>query len=160
MGKLAQLWFLGLILTISSCSLLKSKDTGYLQFEQEPGTLATICGDKWRLKLLRINGEAINISRPSDFTFLCNREGQVVGKSGVNTYRGVMAITNSGHIVWDTDSFASTKKTASEELISQENKYLYALAGSRRALLKNGGARLILRDTSGNIYIDYIKSGY
>lgn len=160
MGRLVQLWFLAMLLTVSSCTIFKSREAEYLKFEQQPGSLASVCNDKWRLKLLRIDGEAIPVAQPADFTFLCNREGQVVGKSGVNTYRGVMTITNSGGIRWDTSSFASTKKTASPALMQQENQYLQALAGSRQALLKNGDARLILRDLSGNLYIEYIKSSY
>lgn len=153
MSKAVQLWLAGLALVITGCI-----STGDTKPSQIAGNHSSVCGNKWELKLLRINGEAIGIDEKKGFTFLCNREGKVVGKSGINTYRGDMQVTDNGQLLWDTSSFASTKMTGPLPLMDQENAYLRALAGTRQAFTKAGGARLILRDPSGDIYIEYVKA--
>lgn len=155
MNKVTQLWLAALTLVIIGCAGLGSKEP---MITQKPGSLQAVCGHKWELQRLRVNGDAIEIAQSRDFTFLCNREGQVMGKSGINTYRGAMQVTDSGQLLWDTGSFASTKMAGPEPLMNQENAYLRALAGSRQAFLKAGGARLILRDESGEIYLEFTKA--
>ncbi|SDK64324.1 META domain-containing protein [Microbulbifer yueqingensis] len=156
MNKLAQLWLAGLAIVVTGCIGIGSDQP---QLTQYAGNLESVCGSKWELKRLRINGEGVGIEDTERFTFLCNREGNVMGKSGVNTYRGAMQITDNGLILWDTSSFASTKMAAPEPLLQQENQYLRALAGTRQAFTKSGGERLILRDPPGDIYIEYVKIG-
>jgi heat shock protein HslJ len=154
MSRVALLWLAGFALVIAGCIGAGSKDP---ELTQQSGTLDSVCGNKWELKLLRVNGEAIAIEQHQRFTFLCNREGNVMGKSGINTYRGSMQVTENGQLLWDAASFASTKMAGEESLMQHETAYLRALAGTREAYLKAGGARLILRDASGGIYIEYVK---
>lgn len=154
MNKAVHLWLLGLALVVSGCIGIGTQEP---ELTQTAGNLNSVCGYKWSLKRLRINGEAVPIDNMERFTFLCNRDGNVMGKSGINTYRGSMQVTDNGQLLWDSASFASTKMAGPENLMRQENNYLRALAGTRQAFTKAGGARLILRDPSGDIYIEYIK---
>ena len=153
MNKAVHLWLLGLALVVSGCIGIGTQEP---ELTQTAGNLNSVCGYKWSLKRLRINGEAVPIDMER-FTFLCNRDGNVMGKSGINTYRGSMQVTDNGQLLWDSASFASTKMAGPENLMRQENNYLRALAGTRQAFTKAGGARLILRDPSGDIYIEYVK---
>ncbi|GAA5525273.1 hypothetical protein Maes01_01838 [Microbulbifer aestuariivivens] len=154
MSKFGLLWLAGLTLVIAGCLNL---DTGQPQVVQTAGSLNSVCGNQWQLRRLRVNGAVVPIEDPSAFTFLCNPEGDVVGKSGINTYGGNLQITDNGLMLWDTSSFASTKMAGPPLLMDQENAYLRALAGTRQAFTKSGGDRLILRDPSGDIYIEYIR---
>lgn len=154
MNRAVHLWLLGLALVVSGCIGIGTQEP---ELTQTAGNLNSVCGYKWSLKRLRINGEAVPIDNMERFTFLCNRDGNVMGKSGINTYRGSMQVTDNGQLLWDSASFASTKMAGPENLMRQENNYLRALAGTRQAFTKAGGARLILRDPSGDIYIEYIK---
>ncbi|MGL6159463.1 META domain-containing protein [Microbulbifer sp.] len=156
MSRAVQLWLAGVIVVAVGCA---GMGTTGPEITQSAGGPDSVCGNKWELKRLRINGEAIAIEDNERFTFLCNRDGNVVGKSGINTYRGVLQVTDTGLLLWDPASFASTKKAGPEPLMRRENAYLRALAGTRRALTKSGGERLILRDPPGDIYIEYIKVG-
>ncbi|WGL15647.1 META domain-containing protein [Microbulbifer bruguierae] len=156
MSKLILLWFTGLIIAVAGCMNMDSKDTGPTQ---TPGSISSVCGDKWQLRLLRIDGQAVPVEQLKEFTFLCNSDGEAMGKSGINTYRGTLQITANGQLLWNADSFASTKMAGPPQLMDQENRYLRALAGTRQAFVKSGGAHLILRDISGDIYIEYIKAG-
>jgi len=156
MGKWVQLWLVGVALVVGGCLGMGTEEAPVVQ---TAGNVNTVCGNKWALKRLRINGEAIAIEDTDRFTFLCNREGNVMGKSGINTYRGAMQVTDNGQLLWDTSSFASTKMAGPESLLQQENSYLRALAGTRQAFTKSRGDRLILRDPSGDIYIEYVKVG-
>lgn len=154
MGKVVQLWLVGLALVVAGCI---GMDTGESDIVQSAGNLGSVCGHKWQLKRLRVNGAAIGIEDMERFTFLCNAEGNVMGKSGINTYRGSMTVTDNGQLLWDTSSFASTKMAGPSHLMQQESTYLRALAGTRQAFTKSGGGRLILRDPSGDIYIEYVR---
>lgn len=154
MSKFGLLWLAGLTLVIAGCLGL---GTDQPQVIQTAGSLNSVCGNKWQLKRLRVNGEAVAIEENARFTFLCNAEGSVMGKSGINTYRGSLQITDNGLMLWDTSSFASTKMAGPEPLMQKENTYLRALAGTRQAFTKSGGGRLILRDASGDIYIEYVR---
>ncbi|AMX03698.1 META domain-containing protein [Microbulbifer thermotolerans] len=156
MSKLVQLWLLGAALVVSGCLGVGTEEAPVVQ---SAGNINTVCGSKWELKRLRINGEAVPIDDTKRFTFLCSRDGNVMGKSGINTYRGALQITANGQLLWDTSSFASTKMAGPEDQVQQENSYLRALAGTRQSFTKAGGKRLILRDPSGNIYIEYVKVG-
>lgn len=154
MSRAVQLWLAGVILVAAGCA-----GTSGPEITQSAGDPHSVCGNKWELKRLRVNGEAVAIQDRERFTFLCNRDGNVVGKSGINTYRGALQVTDTGLLLWDTSSFASTKMAGPEPLTRQENAYLRALAGTRQAFTKSGGERLILRDPPGDIYIEYIKVG-
>lgn len=156
MSRFMQLWLLGAILVVGGCLGVGTEEAPVVQ---SAGNMGAVCGNKWELKRLRLNGDAIAITDTNRFTFLCNLEGNVMGKSGVNTYRGAMQITDNGQLLWDTASFASTKMAGPDNLLQQENAYLRALAGTRQAFTKSGGARLILRDPSGDIYIEYVRVG-
>lgn len=156
MSRSVQLWLLGAALAVAGCAGIGTEEAPVVQ---KAGNMNSVCGGKWELKRLRINGEAVPIEEKERFTFLCNRDGNVMGKSGINTYRGTMLVTDNGQILWDTSSFASTKMTGPEALMQQENLYLRALAGTRQSFTKAGGQRLILRDPSGDIYIEYVKVG-
>ncbi|WP_066960469.1 META domain-containing protein [Microbulbifer sp. Q7] len=155
-NKVVPAWLTGLAIVIAGCMNMDSKESGPTQ---NPGSIASVCGDKWEMRLLRINGQAVPVDQPQEFTFLCNSDGESMGKSGINTYRGAMQITANGQILWDTASFASTKMAGPPQLMEQETQYLRALSGTRQAFVKSGGGRLILRDASGDIYIEYIKAG-
>ncbi|MFV8780940.1 META domain-containing protein [Microbulbifer sp. SA54] len=155
MSRLFLVWLAGLGIVIAGCVGMSSSDDKPIQ---QPGSLSSVCGSKWEMRLLRLNGNAVQVDQPESFTFLCNTDGQAMGKSGINTYRGSMQITDSGQILWDTASFASTKKAGPPPMMEQESQYLRALSGTRQAFVKSGGARLILRDIPGDIYIEYIKS--
>ncbi|WP_346838022.1 META domain-containing protein [Microbulbifer sp. SAOS-129_SWC] len=155
MSKVVQLWLLGLAAVVAGCI---GMDTSEPQITQSAGTIQSVCGPKWQLNRLRVNGEAVAIDDPARFTFLCNIDGNVMGKSGINTYRGAMQVTDNGQLLWDTSSFASTKMAGPEPLMQKENTYLRALSGTRQAFTKSGGGRLILRDASGEIYIEYVKA--
>lgn len=155
MSKLLMVWLAGLGILIAGCVGMSTDENMPIQ---QPGSMAGVCNGKWEMRLLRLNGNAVAVDAPESFTFLCNSDGQAMGKSGLNTYRGTMQITNSGQILWDTGSFASTKKAGPPELMEQENQYLRALSGTRQAFVKSGGGRLILRDVSGDIYIEFIRS--
>ena len=155
MSRLLVVWLAGLGIVIAGCVGMDSDDSGPTQ---TPGSLSAVCSGKWEMRLLRLNGEAVPVNEPESFTFLCNSEGQAMGKSGLNTYRGAMQVTDSGQILWDTDSFASTKMAGPPQLMNQEAQYLRALSGTRQAFVKSGGGRLILRDASGDIYIEYVKA--
>ncbi len=148
-------WLAGLGIVIAGCVGMDSGDSAPAQ---TPGSLPSVCNGKWELRRLRLNGEVVPVDEPQSFTFLCNSDGEAMGKSGINTYRGAMQVTDSGQILWDTGSFASTKKAGPPQLMDQENQYLRALSGTRQAFVKGGGGRLILRDVSGDIYIEYIKA--
>lgn len=154
MNKVVQLWLVGLALVVAGCI---GMDTDESEIVQSAGNLGSVCGPKWQLKRLRVNGEAVQVQDRERFTFLCNTAGNVMGKSGVNTYRGAMTVTDNGQLLWDTSSFASTKMAGPSQLMQQEQTYLRALAGTRQAFTKSGGGRLILRDPSGDIYIEYIS---
>ncbi|WOX04248.1 META domain-containing protein [Microbulbifer pacificus] len=156
MNKVVPVWFIGLAIVIAGCMNMGDKESGP---SQTPGTVSSVCGDKWELRLLRINGQAIPIDQPREFTFLCSPGGEAMGKSGLNTYRGSLQVTTNGGLLWDTASFASTKMAGPPQVMEQENQYLRALSGTRQAFVKSGGGRLILRDVSGDIYIEYIKAG-
>ncbi|MFC6633495.1 META domain-containing protein [Microbulbifer taiwanensis] len=156
MSRFIQLWLLGVVLVAGGCLGIGTEEAPVVQ---SAGNLNTVCGNKWQLKRLRVNGEAIAVEETDRFTFLCNREGNVMGKSGINTYRGAMQVTENGQMLWDTSSFASTKMAGPDALMQQENSYLRALAGTRQAFTKSGGARLILRDASGDIYIEFVRVG-
>lgn len=125
---------------------------------QLPGSNTEVCGQKWALDLLRVDGDAITPEQPGSFTFLCNDEGLAMGKSGINSYRGNLELTPSGQVLWNTDSFVSTKMAGPPQLMDQESAYLRALARTQEAYLKANGGRLVLRDASGNNYIEYIRS--
>ncbi|MCK7596659.1 META domain-containing protein [Microbulbifer sp. CAU 1566] len=155
MNKLIPVWLAGLAIVIAGCMSMDSTDSGP---SQTPGSMASVCGDKWEMRLLRLNGQAIPIDQPQEFTFLCNADGEAMGKSGINTYRGTLQVTANGQLLWNTASFASTKMAGPPQLMDQENQYLRALSGSRQAFVKSGGGRLILRDAPGDIYIEYIKA--
>jgi heat shock protein HslJ len=155
MNKLMQVWLAGLAIAIAGCMGLDSEES---KPSQVPGAMSSVCGGKWEMKLLRVDGEAVPIEQPESFTFLCNSDGEAMGKSGINTYRGSMQITDNGQLLWDIDSFASTKMAGPPALMEQESKYLRALSGTREAYVKSGGARLILRDAPGDIYIEFIKA--
>ncbi|WP_237057381.1 META domain-containing protein [Microbulbifer sediminum] len=155
MSKLAQLWLAGLAIVVTGCIGIGTEEP---QVTQSAGTLNTVCGDRWELKRLRLNGDMVAIDDTARFTFLCNREGNVMGKSGINTYRGSLQITDNGLMLWDTSSFASTKMAGPEPMMQQENQFLRALAGTRQAFTKAGGDRLILRDPPGDIYIEFVKT--
>ncbi|MBY6191149.1 META domain-containing protein [Microbulbifer agarilyticus] len=157
MNKLLPVWLLGIAVTIAGCMSMSESSSGPTQ---KPGTVGDVCGGKWELSLLRINGQAIPVDQPSEFTFLCNSGGEAMGKSGINTYRGSMHVTDNGQILWDTGSFASTKMAGPPQLMDQEAQYLSALARTRQAFVKSGGGRLILRDASGDVYIEYVKANY
>lgn len=154
MSKVVQLWLVGLALVVAGCI---GMDTGESDIVQSAGNTGSVCGPKWQLKRLRVDGEAVGIRDMERFTFLCNPEGNVMGKSGINTYRGSMTVTQNGQLLWDTSSFASTKKAGPSQLMEQERRYLRALSGTRQAFTKSGGRRLILRDPSGDIYIEYVS---
>lgn len=154
MSKFVQLWLLGVALVIGGCLGIGTEEARVVQ---SAGSQNTVCGHKWQLVRLRVNGGAIPIEEVDRFTFLCNLDGNVMGKSGINTYRGALQVTENGQLLWDTSSFASTKMAGPEFLMQQENSYLRALAGTRQAFTKSGGDRLILRDPSGDIYIEYVK---
>ncbi|WP_193162793.1 META domain-containing protein [Microbulbifer hainanensis] len=156
MSKVVQLWLVGLAVVVAGCIDMGTKEP---QITQTAGNISAVCGHKWQLKRLRVNGEAVSVDDNTRFTFVCNEEGNVMGKSGINTYRGSVQITDNGQMLWDTSSFASTKMAGPEPLMQQENGYLRALAGTRQAFTKSGGGRLILRDPAGDIYIEYIKVG-
>ncbi|MBN8429859.1 META domain-containing protein [Microbulbifer salipaludis] len=156
MNKVVPAWLTGLAIVIAGCMNMDSKESGPTQ---SPGSITSVCGDKWEMRLLRINGQAVPVDQPQEFTFLCNSDGESMGKSGINTYRGAMQITANGQILWDTASFASTKMAGPPQLMEQETQYLRALSGTRQAFVKSGGGRLILRDASGDIYIEYVKAG-
>ncbi|WP_043320080.1 META domain-containing protein [Microbulbifer sp. HZ11] len=156
MKKLLPVWLFGLALVVAGCMNMGGKDSGPTQ---TPGSVSSVCGDKWEMRLLRINGQAVPVDQPQEFTFLCNSGGEAMGKSGINTYRGAMQITANGQILWDTGSFASTKMAGPPQLMEQETQYLSALASTTQAFVKSGGGRLILRDASGDRYIEYIKAG-
>ena len=156
MSKVVQLWLVGLAVVVAGCIDMSTKEP---QITQTAGSLSAVCGHKWQLKRLRVNGEAVAVDDNTRFTFVCNEEGNVMGKSGINTYRGSVQITDNGQMLWDTSSFASTKMAGPEPLMQQENNYLRALAGTRQAFTKSGGGRLILRDPAGDIYIEYLKVG-
>ncbi|QIL90975.1 META domain-containing protein [Microbulbifer harenosus] len=156
MSKAVPVWFLGLAIVIAGCMNMGGKDSGP---SQTPGSMNSVCGHKWELRLLRINGQAVPVDQPREFTFLCNAGGEAMGKSGLNTYRGTLQITANGGLLWDSASFASTKMAGPPQLMEQENQYLRALSGTSQAFVKGGGGRLILRDASGNIYLEYIKAG-
>ena len=156
MNRIFPVWLMGFAIVVAGCMNMDGKDSGPTQ---TPGSLSSVCGDKWEMRLLRINGQAISVDQPREFTFLCNSDGEAMGKSGINTYRGAMQVTSNGQILWDTDSFASTKMAGPPQLMEQETQYLRALSGTRQAFVKSGGGRLILRDVSGDIYIEYIKAG-
>lgn len=155
MSRLLTVWLAGLGIVIAGCVGMDSDDTGPTQ---TPGSLSSVCGGKWELRRLRLNGEIVPVDEPQSFTFLCNSDGEAMGKSGINTYRGAMQVTESGQILWDTGSFASTKMAGPPTLMNQERQYLRALSGTRQAFVKGGGGRLILRDEPGDIYIEYIKA--
>lgn len=159
MSKLTRLWLLVwlacAVLIVGGCAEFGTRDVRVVQTAGNPDT---VCGHKWVLRRLRINGGVIPIEQMEQFTFLCNRDGNVMGKSGINTYRGEVQVTANGQMLWNTDSFASTKMAGPDALMQQENSYLRALAGTRQALTKSGGARLILRDPSGDIYIEYVEA--
>lgn len=154
MNRVVYVWLVGLALVVSGCIGIGTEEP---ELTQNAGNLNSVCGYKWSLKRLRVNGEAIAIDDRGGFTFLCNEEGNVMGKSGVNTYRGSMQVTDNGQLLWDTSSFASTKMAGPDALMQQENTYLRALSGTRQAFTKSGGGSLILRDPSGDIYIEYVK---
>lgn len=154
MNRAVYVWLFGLALVVTGCIGVGTEEPELIQ---TAGNLHSVCGYKWSLKRLRVNGEAIGIDEKERFTFLCNEEGNVMGKSGINTYRGAMQVTDNGQLLWDTSSFASTKMSGPDSLMQQENTYLRALSGTRQAFIKSGGGRLILRDPSGDIYIEYVK---
>ncbi|WKD49971.1 META domain-containing protein [Microbulbifer spongiae] len=156
MRRLVQLWLLGTLLAIGGCLTSGVEEARVVQ---SAGNMSTVCGKKWQLVRLRINGAAISVQGLANFTFVCNRDGNVVGRSGINTYRGVLQVTDNGQLLWDTSSFASTKMSGPEVLLQQENTYLRALAGTRQAFTKSRGKRLILRNVSGDIYIEYVNVG-
>ncbi|WP_299594411.1 META domain-containing protein [uncultured Microbulbifer sp.] len=155
-NRVVPVWLAGLAIVIAGCMNMGDKDSGP---SQNPGSMASVCGGKWEMRLLRINGQAVPVDQPGEFTFLCNTDGEAMGKSGINTYRGAMQVTTNGQILWDTGSFASTKMAGPPQLMEQETQYLRALSGTSQAFVKSSGGRLILRDASGDIYIEYIKSG-
>ena len=155
MKKLLPVWLFGFAVVIAGCMSMDGKDSGPTQ---TPGSVTSVCGSKWEMRLLRINGQAVPIDQPQEFTFLCNSGGEAMGKSGINTYRGAMQITTNGQILWDTGSFASTKMAGPPQVMEQETRYLGALASTTQAFVKSGGGRLILRDASGDQYIEYIKA--
>ncbi|MFI2812179.1 MULTISPECIES: META domain-containing protein [Microbulbifer] len=155
MSRLAQLWLAGLAIVVTGCIGIGTDEP---QVTQSAGSLGSVCGNRWELKRLRLNGDMVSVEDTGRFTFLCNREGNVMGKSGINTYRGSLQITDNGLILWDTSSFASTKMAGPEPLMQQENQFLRALAGTRQAFTKSGGNRLILRDPPGDIYIEFVKA--
>ncbi|MFD1217016.1 MULTISPECIES: META domain-containing protein [Microbulbifer] len=150
------IWLAGLAILIAGCMGMDSKDSGPTQ---TPGTLSSVCEGKWQMRLLRLDGEAVTVSEPETFTFLCNANGEAMGKSGLNTYRGAMQITDTGQLLWDTSSFASTKMAGPPAVMAQEQQYLGALSRTTQAFVKSGGGRLILRDASGNTFIEYIRVG-
>lgn len=155
MNKLFLVWLTGLGIVIAGCVGMDSQEEGPTQ---QPGALTSVCNGKWELRRLRVSGEVVPLEEASSFTFLCNSEGQAMGKSGINTYRGALQITDSGQMLWDTDSFASTKKAGPPHLMEQESRYLRALSGTRQAFIKGGGGLLILRDVPGDIYLEYSKA--
>ena len=154
MNKFAQLWLAGFALVVAGCLGI---GTDQPQITQSAGNLGSVCGSKWQLTRLRVNGATVAIDDKARFTFVCNTEGNVMGKSGINTYRGAMQVTDNGQLLWDTSSFASTKMAGPDNLMQQENTYLRARSGTRQAFTKSGGDRLILRDPSGDIYIEYVS---
>ncbi|WP_226703593.1 META domain-containing protein [Microbulbifer elongatus] len=156
LNKAIPVWLIGLAIVIAGCMNMGDKDSGPTQ---NPGSMSAVCGDKWEMRLLRINGQAVPVDQPQEFTFLCNSDGEAMGKSGINTYRGTLQITTNGQILWDTASFASTKMAGPPQIMEQETQYLRALSGTRQAFVKSGGGRLILRDAPGDIYIEFIKAG-
>ncbi|WP_323846417.1 META domain-containing protein [Microbulbifer magnicolonia] len=156
MSRFMQLWLLGVVLVVGGCLGVGTEEAPVVQ---SAGNMNAVCGSKWELKRLRVNGEVVPVEQTDRFTFLCNPEGNVMGKSGINTFRGALQITDNGQLLWDTASFASTKMAGPEAQMQQENAYLRALAGTRQAFTKGGGSRLILRDASGDIYIEYVKVG-
>ncbi|SHF21881.1 Heat shock protein HslJ [Microbulbifer donghaiensis] len=156
MSRLILLWLLGAVLVVGGCLGVGTEEAPVVQ---SAGNMNAVCGNKWQLTRLRVNGEAVSVAEADRFTFLCNLDGNVMGKSGINTYRGSMQITDNGQLLWDTSSFASTKMAGPDALMQQENAYLRALSGTRQAFTKSGGARLILRDAAGDIYIEYVKVG-
>ncbi|MCO1335020.1 META domain-containing protein [Microbulbifer sp. OS29] len=156
MSRLVQVWLVGALLVIGGCLTNRVEEA---QVVQSAGSMGAVCGKKWQLVRLRVRGAVVPIQRPTDFTFLCNLQGNVMGRSGINTYRGEVQVTGNGQLLWDTSSFVSTKMSGSELQIQQENTYLFALAGTRQAFTKSRGSRLILRDPSGEIYIEYLNAG-
>ena len=151
------IWLAGLAILIAGCMGMDTENSGP---SQTPGDIASVCSGKWQLRLLRLDGEAVVIDEPESFTFLCNSGGEAMGKSGINTYRGAMQVTDAGQILWDASSFASTKMAGPPARMQQEQKYLGALSRTSQAFVKSGGGRLILRDASGNTYIEYIRTGH
>ncbi|BBM01500.1 META domain-containing protein [Microbulbifer sp. GL-2] len=156
MSRLMQLWLLGALLVIGGCLTTGKEEARVIQ---NAGNATSVCGKKWQLVRLRVNGGTIPIQGPENFTFLCNQDGNVMGRSGVNTYRGELQVTDNGQMLWDTSSFVSTKMGAPPQLLQQEHTYLRALSGTRQAFTKSRGKRLILRDASGEIYIEYVRAG-
>lgn len=156
MNKLAQWCLVSAMVIVGGCLGIGTEEAPVVQ---TAGSMPAVCGPKWVLKRLRLNGEVAAISDASRFTFMCSVEGNVMGKSGVNTYRGSLQVTDNGLLLWDTASFASTKMAGPDDLMQQERNYLRALSGTRQAFTKSAGARLILRDPSGDIYIEYVKAG-
>ncbi|MFA0812881.1 META domain-containing protein [Microbulbifer epialgicus] len=156
MSRFIQLWLTGILLVIGGCLATGAEEARVIQ---NAGNTNTVCNIKWQLVRLRVNGAAIPIQRPTDFTFLCNRDGNVMGRSGINTYRGELQVTDNGQLLWDTSSFVSTKMGGPAQLLQQEHTYLRALSGTRQAFTKSRGKRLILRDASGDIYIEYVRAG-
>ncbi|WP_445355432.1 META domain-containing protein [Microbulbifer sp. EKSA008] len=156
MSRLVQIWLLGALLVVGGCLTNRIEEA---QVVQSSGSMGAVCGKKWQLVRLRVNGGVVDIQRPADFTFVCNLQGNVMGRSGVNTYRGEVQVTDNGQLLWDTSSFVSTKMGGPEPLLRQEHAYLGALAATRQAFTKSRGNRLILRDPSGDIYIEYVKAG-
>ncbi|WP_105102083.1 META domain-containing protein [Microbulbifer pacificus] len=121
------------------------------------GEMDTVCGKKWELNQLTANGHVIGIEEMGRFTFRCNRDGEVLGNSGINQYRGSMRIIDGGQLLWDRSRFASTKMAGPEALMEQENNYLLALASSTEAFVRAGEPYLILRDPSGEFHIEYVE---
>ncbi|MEW5248624.1 META domain-containing protein [Microbulbifer sp. 2201CG32-9] len=154
MGKFTQIWLAVPAALMAGCLGVGTEQP---QITQHAGSSTSVCSDKWQLKRLRVNGETVEVEDSSRYTFVCNPAGDVVGKSGINTFRGSVKITDNGQMIWDTSSFASTKMSGPDYLMQQENAYLGALAGTRQALTKSGGNRLILRNPSGDIYIEYVR---
>ncbi|WP_444928956.1 META domain-containing protein [Microbulbifer sp. SSSA002] len=156
MSRLVQIWLLGALLVIGGCLTNRIEEA---QVVQSSGSMSAVCGKKWRLVRLRVSGTVVDIKKPANFTFVCNLQGNVMGKSGINTYRGEVQVTDNGLLLWDTSSFVSTKMSGPEPLLRQEHAYLRALAATRQSFTKSRGGRLILRDPSGDTYIEYIKAG-
>lgn len=156
MSRLVQLWLLGALLVISGCLTSGVEEARVVQ---NAGSADSVCDKKWQLVRLRVSGTTVSIQRPADFTFVCNHDSNVMGSSGINTYRGELQVTDNGQMLWDTSSFVSTKMSGPDPLLQEEHTYLRALAGTRQAFTKSQGKRLILRDVSGDIYIEYVRAG-